>query len=494
LTVLQSFILGLIQGVSEFLPISSSGHLVLVEHYLNVQASLQQLKAFDVILHAGSLLALLLYFYRDWILVLKSFFGVFKRDKESESDNQRAGVHLLGGLILATIPAAIAGVLLNDIISDYFRVPMIISGMMVCLAIIFFSVEFVKRTKTKISLWDAFLIGCAQIIGLFPGISRSGITISMGMMRGIKRVEAARFSFMMAAPIIMGANILIIFKLFKGGTETLPLIIYVIGFLTSFVTSICAIKFLLNFLKKFSLRVFSVYLLVIFAVMLTVFLNGQLSFIKHFVIEWFIPFFKQWGYLLVIISSFVESIPLLGVIIPGGTIVHLSGVLAIESDLGLFYLILMSSVGAIFGDLVGFYIGRRYGEEFLVKYGPRIGFKEEYLYVTHRFCHQYGGFAVIIGRFNNLVRPFIPMVIGSSKMPITKFLFFNIIGGILWSVFAVLIGYFARQSWEIIQGYVGIGGGILFSAMLIAAILFIRYEVRKLKEKRRKNKDMKLNF
>lgn len=193
----------------------------------------------------------------------------------------------------------------------------------------------------------------------------------------------------------------------------------------------------------------------------------------------------SFGYLVVVAATIAESIPILGLIVPGGMVVHLSGAFAQDAGLSISILIIVTTIGALIGDFIAFEFGRRYGEQFLVKMGPRVGFKEEYLYVTHRFCHQYGGFALLTGRFNNVVRPLVPLVIGSSQMPHWKFFSFSIFGCAAWSTFAVLIGYFARESWELMAQKAGIIGGILFFGVTIASFLFMRYEVKKMSEEKK---------
>lgn len=202
---------------------------------------------------------------------------------------------------------------------------------------------------------------------------------------------------------------------------------------------------------------------------------------ESFIFEYVVPFFSSYGYAIIWFAAFGESIPFLGMLVPGGSIVVVGGALAVDAGLSMPWLIFFCSLGAIMSDWLSFAIGRRYGEHILTKYGKHIGFKDEYLEVTHRFIDRFGGVALIIGRFNNIVRPLVPLVVGSTKMPYWKFWIFNIIGGIIWSIVSLYTGYIARESWDIVQGYVGIGGGIIFACIVIGVVLFIRYEVEQLR-------------
>jgi undecaprenyl-diphosphatase len=488
MSLIQAFILGLLQGITEFIPVSSSGHLVLAEYFMGLNLEVDELKTFDVILHGGTLVAILLFFYRDWWGMLKAVWRLVAHYSLNDVDLRHLKYFKI--LIIATLPAGIAGFLAKDIIQNNFRDPLIISVAMLIVAVVFFLVEKYpsEKNKQEISVINAIVIGCAQAVALLPGVSRSGLTLSAGLGSGISRVKAAKFSFMLAVPIILGANILVLLGLTHEQNILPSLDVVLTGFITSALVGLICIKFLLDFFQKHTLKMFAFYLIVLSMVIFGIFANGNIVLIKQIIIDLLVSFFRDWGYLVVFLSAFVEAVPLLGIIIPGGTIIILSGVFALETSLNIYILILCSSLGAIMGDFTGFLLGKKYGEEFLIKYGPRIGFKEEYLYVTHRFCHQYGGFALIIGRFNNIVRPFIPMVVGSSQMKIYKFWFFNVIGGIAWSVFSVLIGYFARQSWDIIQKYVGLGGGVLFTGMFIGAFLIIKFEVDRIRKRKLKKR------
>ncbi len=487
LSLFNALILGILQGITEFIPVSSSGHLALVEFFLGLDIHSNMLKSFDIILHGGTLLAILIFFLKDFIKICQGiWFTLFKRKHPTKEiiSQDKEYLRLFFLLVIATIPGALAGYFLDDFIDKIFRSPLVISSMMLVTALVFYLAEKYPKDKDKknISMLNSIFIGLAQSLALIPGVSRSGFTIAAGLGSGIDRIKSTRFAFLLAVPIILGANTLVLVKGISGIITLPPLDVILVGFISSVLISLLSIKFLLDFFKKYTLKPFSVYLVVMSVITYGVLVNSNLKFITDFIINFIIPFFRDFAYVIVLFGAFAESIPLLGVLVPGGTAIILSGAIACEADISIYLLSLFAAIGAVVGDFVGFSIGKKYGENILIKYGPCIGFKEEYLYVTHRFCHQYGGFALVLGRFNGIVRPFIPMVIGSSGINLRKFWVFNIVGGTIWAISQVLIGFFARKSWVIIQSYVGVGGGIIFTLMIVAVILIIHFEVKKLKK------------
>lgn len=265
MTFFDSLLLGLLQGLTEFLPISSSGHLVLAEAALHIQWDPNDLKAFDVILHAGTLLALLVYFWRDWLNMLTEARESLVTRTYTQS--------LLFKIILATIPAVIIGLGFNEQIDSLFRNTSSVALMMFLVGIILFICEIIPKKKPadKPSFWQAIIIGCAQAVALIPGISRSGSTIAAAMFQGVKRREAAKFSFLLGTPAIAGATTLIAYKIWQGEYLLPAFSITLIGFLASAVSSLLCMHFLLQFVRNYSLRIFSLYLCL---VALIIFINS----------------------------------------------------------------------------------------------------------------------------------------------------------------------------------------------------------------------------
>ncbi|MDD5450436.1 MAG: undecaprenyl-diphosphatase UppP [Desulfovibrionales bacterium] len=250
--------LGVIQGLTEFLPISSSGHLALLEHFFGLkEAGL----GFDIMLHMGTLLAILVYFREDWWAMATSIWPGQKDD--FAKNNHR----LLIYLAIATIPGGVFGYLLEKKAETVFREPSLIAATLAAAGILLILAELFSgrhREFDDISLKDAVLIGLAQALAVVPGTSRSGITIAMGLFLGMKRQAAARFSFLLSAPIIFGAGLNHILDLYKYGPDgNNGAYYYIIGLASAGISGYLVIKYLLAYLRRHSLYVFAYYRLLI---------------------------------------------------------------------------------------------------------------------------------------------------------------------------------------------------------------------------------------
>ena len=256
MTTFHAFILGLIQGLTEFLPVSSSGHLVLLPWWLGWDAPGL---AFDALLHWGTLLAVVIYFWRDWWEMLMALVRKIQGKPAQSKD------HLLLAIIIGTIPAALLGFLFQDFFENLFGKPaavavfLIITGFLLIFAEQWTKTHQQGRPMEKLSYWDALLVGIGQALAIAPGISRSGSTISAGLLRGLDRPTAARFSFLLGTPIIFGAGLLKLKDLIEMGVSGTGMTPLIIGFLTAFVSGILAIGYLLRYLKNHTLTIFAYY-------------------------------------------------------------------------------------------------------------------------------------------------------------------------------------------------------------------------------------------
>lgn len=261
MTLLWSIFLGAIQGITEILPISSTAHLVLMPWFFQVP---DQGLAFDVALHIGSLLAVVIAFWSEWLQIIKSVPALIKNRLKAQDSEQKMIYYLL----LATIPGALAGYFLEDKAETVFRSPYIIVATLVIFGALLWWVEKTgKKSKdlSKITLKDALVVGTAQAIAIIPGVSRSGITISGGLAMGLKKDEAAKLSFMLSAPIILGAAIA---KLPDLSAEMLRGMELWAGLISSFVFGLLSIKFILKFVQKRSFRPFVYYRFALAAIIL----------------------------------------------------------------------------------------------------------------------------------------------------------------------------------------------------------------------------------
>jgi undecaprenyl-diphosphatase len=271
-TVLQALVMGIVQGLTEFLPVSSSGHLVILPFLFGWNDAFLTSLAFSVMLHMGTLVALLVYFRDDWARLIPAGLAAL-RDRSFRSDPDR---RLAGLLAAATIPAALAGVLFNDLIETQFRQVGLVALTLVIGGVILFAADRVGRRSraiADITFPVAVGIGAAQAIALIPGISRSGISISPGRLAGLDREAAARFAFLLATPITAGAGLFEVRKLLTGEAgvqvEVAPL---VVGTVAALLSGLAAIHFMLRYLRTRSLDVFVLYRFVLAAIVLVVWL------------------------------------------------------------------------------------------------------------------------------------------------------------------------------------------------------------------------------
>jgi undecaprenyl-diphosphatase len=250
---LQAVVLGIVQGLTEFLPVSSSGHLVLVPWALGWG---EPGLLFDTLVHWGTLLAVVAYFWNDLWGMIKAWVDSVRRRK---LDSPLAWMAWM--IIIGTIPAVIAGVLLEDFFESLFSAPvavgafLLVTGTILAASEIFYP-RIAKRPAVRLP--DALVIGLAQAAAICPGLSRSGLTITAGMFRGLTREAAARFSFLLSVPIILGAGLMQVLGAVRepGGTALLPL---ALGFTAAAISGYLAIHFLLGFVRRHKLWPFAIY-------------------------------------------------------------------------------------------------------------------------------------------------------------------------------------------------------------------------------------------
>jgi undecaprenyl-diphosphatase len=268
MTIFQAIVFGAVQGFTEFLPISSTAHLILLPWFLGWP---DPGLSFDVALHLGTLVALLLYFRADWIALTVSALGIL-RGRTQSPDARMAML-----IVAATIPAAAAGVVFESRVEDTLRTPQLIGVTLIVLALVLVAAEIVGRRKKnldEISWADAITVGIAQAIAIIPGVSRSGSTITAGLFLSMKRDAAARFSFYLSAPIIAGAVGKKMADILASGLGLEQLTPFIVGIVSSGMVGYLAIAFLMRYLQTHNTGLFVFYRIALGIVVLLAFSSG----------------------------------------------------------------------------------------------------------------------------------------------------------------------------------------------------------------------------
>ncbi len=266
--VLEAIILGVVQGITEFLPISSTGHLILVPWFLGWEG---QGLPFDVALHTGTLLAVLWYFRKDWIAFVQAGTRLLQGHRNDPD------ARMVGLIAAATVPGALAGLLAEEMVETYLRSPLVIGCALIVLALVLVAAERTGRREKHldgVSWRDALVVGSAQALAIIPGVSRSGVTITAALFRGMHRDSAAHFSFFLSAPIIAGAGAKKIFDLFSEGVTGNQMTMLGIGILTSAIVGYLAIAFLIRYLATHTTYAFIYYRIALGIVVLLAFSFG----------------------------------------------------------------------------------------------------------------------------------------------------------------------------------------------------------------------------
>ena len=270
MTILQSIILGIVQGLTELLPISSSAHLFLIPWIFNWSIP----ESFDVALHFGTLLAIGIFFFKDWVALIKGGYNmVMKKEKTTEGK-------MFWNIVIATIPGGIIGFVLDKYAESILTKPVIIAIALIIMGIILYLIDKNAKKETEyeqMSFKQSFIIGISQALAFIPGVSRSGITMTTGRALGVKREAVAKYSFMLSAPIVLAATV---FKLkdfieYFLVADVMGIIAFAIGVIMSFAVGIIVIKFLLDYLRKGSFKVFAIYRIIVglIAIGITIFIK-----------------------------------------------------------------------------------------------------------------------------------------------------------------------------------------------------------------------------
>ena len=265
--IIKSIIFGIVEGITEWLPISSTGHMILLNEFVKLDVSKDFYNMFEVVIQLGAILAVVILFF-------KKIFHFYKEKGSVKLDKKI--INLWGKIIVACVPAAIIGILFDEVFEKLFYNPLSVAIALIVFGILFILIEN-KNRKSKINSLEeityntALLIGIFQLIAaIFPGTSRSGATILGALMIGVSRTVAAEFTFFLAIPVMFGASLLKLIK-FSFNFTGLELAILLVGMFTAFVTSMFVIKFLMNYIKKHDFKVFGYYRIILGIIVLLYF-------------------------------------------------------------------------------------------------------------------------------------------------------------------------------------------------------------------------------
>lgn len=250
--LLNSVILGVIQGATEFIPVSSSGHLIIFRDILGLNGTNDL--SFDAVLQLATVLSVIVYFYKDiWKIILSFLNWIFFKPVEQKEKN------LILAIIIGTIPAVIAGFLLESYMDTVFRNAKLVALVLILGSIVFYFAEKFGKQNAEISVKKGLWIGLFQCLALVPGFSRSGATISGGLFTGISREGATRFSFLLSVPIILGSGLKKLLDIYQSGALGNVGLDLVVASTTAFVVGLFVIHFLIKYLKSHSLNIFGLY-------------------------------------------------------------------------------------------------------------------------------------------------------------------------------------------------------------------------------------------
>jgi undecaprenyl-diphosphatase len=267
--IFQAAILGIVQGLTEFLPISSSGHLIFLPDLFGWEGIVDTLE-FDVALHVGTTIAVVWFFWADWVRIIGSFLKNLGKNITSDFDSR-----LFLMILVGSVPAAIVGLGFKDFIEGKTREPLLVATTLFIFALVLFLADKFgskKKMFKQIGWAEAIFVGLAQAVSLIPGVSRSGVTISAGLFRGLGREAAARFSFLLSTPAIIGAAALSVKDLF-GSSSDGNLSIFIVGTVSAAIVGWLAIKFLLKFVAKNNFNIFVWYRIVLAVGLITYLIN-----------------------------------------------------------------------------------------------------------------------------------------------------------------------------------------------------------------------------
>ncbi|MFC1538764.1 undecaprenyl-diphosphate phosphatase [Candidatus Latescibacterota bacterium] len=261
MTYFQAIFLGILQGITEFFPVSSSGHLVIVQKLFGIE---ENILAFDIYLHVGTLLSVITVFHKSILVLVQGFLSSIKAILSNRLTVKNVlsssyELRVIIAIFVGTIPAVIVGFAFKDFIESLFHNPDLVLMSLLFTALVLIATFFVRQHKNRISSMNGFVIGLAQALAIIPGVSRSGMTISTALFLGVKREDAGEFSFLLSIPVILGAALLELKDSFSFGHSLLSWDIAVIGLVTSFISGWLSLVFLMRIVRHGKIGYFGFY-------------------------------------------------------------------------------------------------------------------------------------------------------------------------------------------------------------------------------------------
>lgn len=273
--ILKAILFGIVEGITEWLPISSTGHMILLDEFIHLGVSDEFYKLFQVVIQLGAILAVIVMYFKT------IFPWGFKKTKQDTKDT----LNLWGKILVACIPAAIIGLLFDDWLDEHLYNSITVSITLIIYGILFIVIEIFNKKRefkindiTEMSLSTALIIGCIQLLALIPGTSRSGVTILGAMLIGCNRTVSAEFSFFLSIPVMLGASLLKAVKFFMDNTITTDQIIFLlVGVVVAFIVSMLVIKFLMKYIKKHDFKIFGIYRIILGIILIILFATQVIS-------------------------------------------------------------------------------------------------------------------------------------------------------------------------------------------------------------------------
>lgn len=430
MSLYHALLLGLLQGATEFLPISSSGHLVLLERYLGLPFGPEVLQQFDIALHGGSLFAILILYWQEFLRMLKHPFA-------TEDDGS---MPLLFILIIGTIPAAIGGVMSASWLETHGRSPLAIGLGFLLTGVFLLASGFMNRTNVArtVSWKQALGMGVGQALALIPSVSRSGITLASGRFLGLSTVRATEVTFLLGAPALCGA---LVFSFFRGGADLLAVGIpqILIGFSTSFIASLITMHLFLAWTRAYGVWMWAAYLFVVSVLVLG---DEFLPLLREVQLE-HVRLPVGLAATILFIALLLEAAPLTSFVVPGFMTMATLGVLFRENWGALALFVLLGTFALLAGNLLGYLPARQARMKVHWK-----GKADKRLHRAEHFFEKWGFWAVLGGIFYGPFRSFLSIAAGLGNMSPRTFLIAATMGSLLWTVITIgASAYFGRVIW-----------------------------------------------